>query len=115
MKDAVAIPYGELNGFPVPKISGHAGELVVGTLGGKEIAVLRAARMLMRAAMPPSCARSSKPSRRLGIETLILTNAAGSLDPKMRPGRIMLITDHINSVRHEPADRRAWRRRFRAA
>ncbi len=40
VKDAIRIPYGDLKGFPVPKISGHAGELVVGKVGGKEIAVL---------------------------------------------------------------------------
>ena len=44
VEDAVRISYGDLKGFPVPKISGHAGELVVGKVGGKEIAVLRGPR-----------------------------------------------------------------------
>ena len=57
VKDPLVIPYGELPGFPVPKISGHAGKLVVGKLGGKEVAVLAGRAIPTRAAMPPSCAR----------------------------------------------------------
>jgi purine-nucleoside phosphorylase len=94
--DQLVIPYAELPGFPVPKISGHAGKLVVGTLGGTQVAVL------MGRAHPYESGNAAvmRPAIELlkdaGIETLILTNAAGSLKPEMRPGSIMLITDHIN-------------------
>ena len=96
VKDPLVIPYGELPGFPVPKISGHAGKLVVGKLGGKEVAVLAGRAHPYEsgnaAVMRPVIAALKD----AGIETLVLTNAAGSLKPEMRPGAIMLITDHIN-------------------
>ena len=51
VQDPLVIPYAELPGFPVPRISGHAGKLVVGTLGGQQVAVLAGRATLMKAAM----------------------------------------------------------------
>jgi purine-nucleoside phosphorylase len=85
VQDPLIIPYTELPGFPVPKISGHAGKLYVGTIGGKELAVLAGVMWPVLEQL-----------KNAGVETLILTNAAGSLKTSMGPGSIMLITDHIN-------------------
>ena len=96
VQDPLVIPYAELPGFPVPRISGHAGKLVIGRLGGTEVAVM------MGRAHPYESGNAAvmRPAIEMlmgaGINTLILTNAAGSLKPGMRPGAIMLITDHIN-------------------
>jgi purine-nucleoside phosphorylase len=100
LADAVAgplvIPYTELPGFPVPKISGHAGKLFVGTLGGKEVAVLAGRAHPYESGNAAVMRPAIEMLKGAGIETLILTNAAGSLKPEMRPGSLMLIADHIN-------------------
>jgi purine-nucleoside phosphorylase len=105
------IPYAELPGFPSGGVSGHAGELVAGSLAGKPVIML-AGRVHYyehgdAAAMRPVIGTLAG----LGVETLLLTNAAGSLEPEMGPGSVMLITDHINfsganPLIGEPGDRR---------
>ena len=96
------IPYGELPGFPVPKISGHAGQLIAGRLGGKEVAVLAGRAHPYESGNAGVMQPVIEQLKDAGIETLILTNAAGSLDPRMRPGSIMMITDHINYAGMNP-------------
>lgn len=102
VQNAIRIPYRELQGFPVPKISGHAGELVVGTVGGKEIAVLAGRAHAYESGNAAVMRPAIEALKNAGIENLILTNAAGSLDPAMRPGSIMLIEDHINQSGMNP-------------
>jgi purine-nucleoside phosphorylase len=98
--DAVAnpliIPYDDLSGFPVPSISGHAGKLVIGNLGGAEVAVLQGRSHPYEKGHAAAMRPVIEALKDAGIDTLILTNAAGSLDVKMRAGSIMLIADHIN-------------------
>ena len=96
VEDALVIPYAELHGFPVPKISGHAGKLFVGHLGGKQVAVLAGRAHPYESGNAAVMRPAIEMLKGAGIETLILTNAAGSLKPEMRPGSIMLIADHIN-------------------
>jgi purine-nucleoside phosphorylase len=102
VQNAIRIPYRDLEGFPVPKISGHAGELVVGTVGGKEIAVLAGRAHAYESGNAAVMRPAIEALKNAGIENLILTNAAGSLDPAMRPGSIMLIEDHINQSGMNP-------------
>ena len=96
VEDPLVIPYTELSGFPVPKISGHAGKLFVGKLGGQEVAVLAGRAHPYEVGNAAVMRPAIEMLKGAGIETLILTNAAGSLKPEMRPGSIMLIADHIN-------------------
>jgi purine-nucleoside phosphorylase len=96
VSDPLVIPYGDIPGFPVSRVSGHAGKLVVGKLGGVEVAVLQGRSHPYESGNPAAMRPAIEILREAGIDTLILTNAAGSLDVKMRPGAIMLITDHIN-------------------
>ena len=96
-------------GFPIPKISGHAGELVVGKVGGKEIAVLAGRAHAYESGNPAVMRPVIEALKAAGIEILILTNAAGSLTPKMRPGSIMMLDRSYQPGRHEPADRQPWR------
>jgi purine-nucleoside phosphorylase len=96
VEDPLVIPYTELPGFPVPKISGHAGKLFVGSLGGQEVAVLAGRAHPYESGNAAVMRPAIEMLKGAGIETLILTNAAGSLKPEMRPGSIMLIVDHIN-------------------
>ncbi len=94
--DPHIIPYTELPGFPVPKISGHAGKLYVGTIGGKEVAVLAGRAHPYESGNAGVMWPVLEQLKNAGVETLIPTNAAGSLKTTMGPGSIMLITDHIN-------------------
>ena len=95
-EEAVRIGYGELAGFSVPAVSGHAGEVIAGRIGGRDVLMLAGRghpyehgnAAVMRPVIETVAA--------LGIGTLVLTNAAGSLDTAVRPGRIVLIADHIN-------------------
>jgi purine-nucleoside phosphorylase len=96
VEDPVITPYTELPGFPVPKISGHSGKLVVGRLGGKAVAVLGGRAHPYESGDAAVMRPVLDQLKEAGVETLILTNAAGSLKTSMPPGSIMLITDHIN-------------------
>jgi purine-nucleoside phosphorylase len=102
IKDATAIPYAELSGFPVPKISGHAGKLYLGTLGGKQVAVLAGRAHAYESGNAAVMRPALDQLKDAGIETLILTNAAGSLKASMKPGSLMVLTDHINCAGMNP-------------
>ena len=96
IEDPKVISYDDLPGFPKPSVSGHAGELVAGLLGGVPVAILKGRAHAYEhgnaAAMRPAIEALAG----AGITTLVLTNAAGSLRAEVGPGRLMLITDHIN-------------------
>jgi purine-nucleoside phosphorylase len=94
--DTLVIPYADLPGFPQPRISGHAGKLVVGMLGGREVAILQGRAHPYESGDAAIMRPAIEALKEAGIEKLILTNAAGSLDRRMRAGSIMLIEDHIN-------------------
>ena len=96
VQEPLDIPYTELPGFPVSKISGHAGKVVLGTLGGRQVAVLAGRAHPYESGNAAVMRPALEQLREAGIETLILTNAAGSLKLSMKPGALMLITDHIN-------------------
>jgi purine-nucleoside phosphorylase len=111
VKDAIRIPYAELPGFPKSGVTGHAGQLVAGHFGGVPVIMLAGRAHYYEhgnaAAMRPALEALAG----IGITRLILTNAAGSVDPDMPPGSVMLITDHINfsgsnPLFGEPSDRR---------
>jgi purine-nucleoside phosphorylase len=96
IKAPLVIPYAELPGFPLPRVSGHAGKLVVGKLGGKELVMLAGRAHPYESGNAAAMRPVIEALKEAGIDTIVLTNAAGSLNPKMRPGSIMMISDHIN-------------------
>ncbi|MCD7058856.1 purine-nucleoside phosphorylase [Pelagibacterium xiamenense] len=102
LADKVTIPFEELKGFPSGGVSGHGKDLIVGMLGGKRIAVLTGRQHYYEhgnaAAMRPALEAMAE----LGAKTLMLTNSAGSLDPEVRPGDLMLLSDHINYAGMNP-------------
>jgi purine-nucleoside phosphorylase len=102
VQDATIIPYTDLSGFPVPKISGHAGKLYLGTLGDKQVAVLAGRAHAYESGNAAVMRPALDQLKDAGIETLILTNAAGSLKASMKPGSLMVLTDHINCAGMNP-------------
>ncbi len=95
VEDAVRLSYLDLPGFPRSGVSGHAGELVLGRLAGEPVAVLSGRAHYYERGNPREMAVAIATLAALGVERLILTNAAGSLRQDMPPGTAMLITDHI--------------------
>ena len=102
VQDAVAIPYAELEGFPPSTVPGHAGRLVLGTLSGTPVAVLQGRAHLYEGTDPAAIRTPVRTLRQLGVSTLLLTNAAGSLRSDVGPGRLMAIADHINLMGANP-------------
>jgi purine-nucleoside phosphorylase len=96
LEAATAIPYGELDGFPAPGVSGHQGTLHVGRLGTLDCAVLAGRAHYYEHGRADAMRMPLETLWGMGVETLIATNAAGSLRAEVGPGSVMLIADHIN-------------------
>jgi purine-nucleoside phosphorylase len=94
----VALPYGEIPYFPVSTVPGHAGRLVLGRLAGMPICVMQGRFHFYEGYSLQQVTFPVRVMQRMGIDTLILTNAAGGLNPAFAAGDIMLLVDHINFV-----------------
>ena len=94
--DAAVVPYAEIPGWPVPTVEGHAGRLLLGTLEGVPVAVMQGRVHFYEGIPMPYVGLPVRVLQVMGIESLIVTNAAGAVHPDFAPGDIMLITDHIN-------------------
>jgi len=102
MKKAVRIPYREIPGFPDTTVIGHGGELVGGKLAGKEVLVQSGRFHLYEGHGATTAVLPVRVFGRLGIETLVLTNAAGGIRRTFSSGAVMLIADHINLTFRNP-------------
>ena len=102
VENATAIAYADLPAFPRPGIEGHAGRLVLGRLGGVEVACLQGRVHLYEGVPAAAVNVLTRTLKALGCATVILTNAAGSLRSEIEPGAIALIEDHINLLGHNP-------------
>ncbi|MEX1367721.1 MAG: purine-nucleoside phosphorylase [Nannocystaceae bacterium] len=96
VEDPTIIGFGDLPGFPEPSVQGHQGRLVLGRLGGQDVACLQGRVHLYEGHPPQAVVPLVRTLKLLGCETYFATNAAGALDPDAEPGQLMLITDHIN-------------------
>jgi xanthosine phosphorylase len=102
VEDAVGVCYDELPGFPRPGVEGHAGRAVLGRLAGVPVAVLQGRAHLYEAPPPEALRTPVRAVRAAGVDTLVLTNAAGSLRADLGPGSLMAIVDHINLTGSNP-------------
>src|SRR4030088_1127379 len=100
--DATRIPYAAIPGWERSTAPGHSGELVVGTLGGKAVAVMKGRLHYYEGYDMAAVAFPIRVFKALGIETVILTNACGGLNPKFTAGDLMLLEDHINFMPANP-------------
>jgi purine-nucleoside phosphorylase len=96
VEDPVTIPYRDIPGFPISTVPGHAGELVLGTLEGVQVAVMKGRAHLYEGFTPAEVIFPVRLLHALGARLLVATNAAGSLRPDMQPGTVMVLEDHIN-------------------
>lgn len=102
VEGGTAIPYGSLPGFPATTVGGHAGRIVLGTIGGTPVAVMQGRAHYYEHGQADAMKLPIRTLTALGCKTLLLTNAAGSLRPETPPGSIMAIADHINFVGVSP-------------
>jgi len=94
--DGVSIDYDELPGFPHAGVSGHTPKLVIGTLEATRVAVFGGRAHYYESGRGDAMRLPLEVLAALGAETLVLTNAAGSMRPDIPPGELMLFSDHIN-------------------
>jgi purine-nucleoside phosphorylase len=105
VRNQVVIPYKEIPHFPVSTVQSHMGNLILGTLSGRKVVVMQG-RFHMYEGYPlqdvvfPIRVMGHKGG--LGARTLLMTNAAGGLNPFFRAGDLMMITDHINMIGNNP-------------
>lgn len=98
----VAIPFAEIPHFSPSKVVGHPGKLVMGHLNGTPLAVLQGRIHYYEGHSMQQVVFPTRMLGRRGVETQIITNAAGGIDPKMNPGHLMIIRDHINLTGDNP-------------
>jgi len=96
------IAYSEIPGWERSTAPGHAGELVVGTLSGKTVAVMKGRLHYYEGYEMTAVTFPIRVLRAWGIDTLILTNACGGLNPSFRAGDLMVLSDHINFMAANP-------------
>jgi purine-nucleoside phosphorylase len=96
VEDAVIIPYGDIPAWPVSTVEGHHGRLVIGMLEGQAVLVMQGRAHYYEGYSMPQVGFPVRVMQRLGLEILIVTNAAGAVNPEFEPGEVMLITDHLN-------------------
>lgn len=95
VQHAVAMPYAEIPGWPVSTVAGHAGELVLGELAGRPVAVARGRAHLYEGYTPHQVSFGVRLLHALGARVLVVTNAAGGLNRAYQVGDLMVIADHI--------------------
>jgi purine-nucleoside phosphorylase len=100
--DATAIAYMDLPAFPAVGVAGHAGQLILGRLGGVEVAVLAGRQHTYEDGHADAMKGALRTLAAIDVKTLVLTNAAGSLNPAMGTGSLMLLTDHLNLPQRTP-------------
>ncbi len=100
--DPVVIPFAELPGWPAATAPGHVGRLLLGRLEGVPVAMLQGRLHIYEGNDPGLVIQPVLLMGRLGAKIVVLTNAAGGVDPSFGPGTLMIITDHLNLTGRTP-------------
>jgi purine-nucleoside phosphorylase len=100
--DPVAIPFDELPGWPAATAPGHVGRLLLGRLGSVPVVMLQGRFHLYEGNDPGLVVQPVLLFGRLGVQVVVLTNAAGGIDPGYGPGTLMIIADHLNLTGRTP-------------
>lgn len=98
LEERVVIPYDEIPNFPRSRVEGHAGNLVIGSIGGKTVAALQGRFHYYEGFSMKEVTFPVYVLRLLGVRDLIVTNACGGINRSFAPGDLMLITDYINML-----------------
>jgi len=96
IQDPTNIPYSELPDWPVPTVMGHAGQLIFARVEGQDVMVMQGRVHYYEGYSMAEVTLPVRVMQRLGVEILIVTNAAGAINPEYQPGEVMLILDNLN-------------------
>ncbi|MBD8070334.1 purine-nucleoside phosphorylase [Bacillus sp. PS06] len=102
IENAIKIPYQEIPEFPVSTVEGHAGQLVYGTLNGKTVIAMQGRFHFYEGYSFDKVTFPVRVMKALGVNSLIVTNAAGGINESFQAGDLMLISDHINNMGTNP-------------
>ena len=104
IENAISVPYDEIEGFPAPErqVVGHAGRLVIGTLGGVRVAAFQGRVHRYQGFSAREVSFPVRLAHAMGAHTLFVTNAAGGIGGSLRVGDVVLISDHINLCGDSP-------------
>jgi len=102
IEESVRMPYSMIPNFPVSTVKGHKGELVFGVLSGRKVVALEGRFHFYEGYSMKEITFPIRVLRLLGAEYLIVTNAAGGVNPLFKPGDLMIIVDHINLMPENP-------------
>lgn len=102
IQNPITIAYDQIPHFPVSTVEGHAGELVIGELEGQKVITMRGRFHLYEGHALESVTFPIRVMKAIGVETILVTNAAGGVNTSYKPGNLMLIQDHINLMYRNP-------------
>lgn len=102
IENPTVISYADIPGFPVSTVAGHAGQMILGELGNMPVVCLKGRVHGYEGATPENFKTFIRTLKLLGCETLLITNASGSLREDVGPGELVLINDHINLQHRNP-------------
>ncbi|MBD1372971.1 purine-nucleoside phosphorylase [Hazenella sp. IB182357] len=102
IEEATVIPYHEIPHFPESTVAGHAGQLVIGKLAGKNVIAMQGRFHFYEGYSQQDVVFPVYVMRALGIQVLVVTNAAGGMNANFKPGDLMVITDHLNMTGSNP-------------
>lgn len=102
IENAVSISYVQIPHFPISTVEGHAGELIAGQIKGKNVIMMNGRFHLYEGYEMDKVSFPVRVMKALGVNTLLVTNAAGGINTDYQPGDLMLIQDHINMTARNP-------------
>ncbi|GIP32312.1 purine-nucleoside phosphorylase [Paenibacillus sp. J2TS4] len=102
LEQPAVLPYREIPHFPVSTVEGHAGELVFGQWGGRPLVMMKGRFHLYEGYDGEAVTYPVRVMKALGVQTLLVTNSAGGINPSYQVGDFMLIRDHINFMFRNP-------------
>ena len=102
IENALELAYKDIPGYPVSTAPGHAGKFIFGTVAGKKVACMSGRFHFYEGYDQTVLSVPARVFKLLGVKKLIVTNAAGAINPEFRPGDLMLITDHIKFAAMSP-------------
>jgi len=102
LENAVTIPYADIPHFPISTVEGHAGELVLGRMQGRDVALMRGRFHQYEGYEAERTTLPVRVMKELGVRTLLVTNASGGINLGYAPGDLMIISDHINLTGRNP-------------
>ncbi|MBY9081553.1 purine-nucleoside phosphorylase [Paenibacillus sp. HN-1] len=102
IKDGISIPYHDIPHFPVSTVEGHEGELLIGTIEGRKVVMMKGRFHMYEGYGPETTAFPVRVMKELGVKSLLVTNAAGGVNTGYTPGDLILLTDHLNLTGRNP-------------